>query len=498
MPYYAGPGKANPSIPTRVDCAPLIPAIHSFNAARLPFSHFQNGFPRLRSALLFPKHMPGSLTTRELFDQFVAPTYGRFDLRLARGEGSRVWDEEGKAYLDFGAGIAVTSIGHCHPRVVEAMRAQIGQLVHTSNLYYNRPQGLLAERLVRLVGAAGKIFFCNSGAEANETLFKLARKYGNESVPPPGAHTVGEWVQPARSRHAILTMLGSFHGRTLAGIAATGQEKVKRGFEPMMEGFIHVPFNDGPALLAAVQEPGVAAILIEPIQGESGIHPATRAFLQLARDLCDKHELLLLFDEVQCGLGRTGEWCGWRSIHPGIVPDGISWAKGIAGGFPLGAVWIRDRPVLLKSGASVPLCDLLGPGSHGSTFGGTPLVCTGASEVLTVIEEEGMLANAAALGPVAVEALRQLSSPLIKEVRGVGLMIGVELSESFASQAGLADGQLPSLFLVKALQAAGLLTVPSGASAIRWLPPLNVKHAEILDAVAILSGVLSACTPAVK
>ncbi len=428
-------------------------------------------------------------STKELYEQFVIPTYGRFDLRFARGQGTEVWDEEGKRYLDFGAGIAVTSIGHCHPRVVAAMQKQIATLVHTSNLYYTRPQGELAARLVRLVGHPGKVFFCNSGAEANEALFKLARKFGNESVPPAPKHTVGEMVSAAPSRHTILTMLGSFHGRTLAGIAATGQEKVKKGFEPMVEGFAHVPFNDGPALLAAVQEPGVAAVLIEPVQGESGVNPADAKFLTLARELCDRHGLLLMFDEVQCGLGRTGEWCGWRAIAPEVMPDAISWAKGIAGGFPLGAIWVSDRAVRLKDGATAKLCDLLGPGSHGTTFGGTPLVCAGANEVLAVIEDEGMLANARSLGPHAKAAIEGIGSPLIKEVRGVGLMIGFELVADFEKRVSVPAGRAPSLFMVDQLHAAGLLTIPAGTHAIRWLPPLNVTRAEIDEAAGILRGV---------
>jgi predicted acetylornithine/succinylornithine family transaminase len=434
--------------------------------------------------------------TRELYDRYVIPTYGRFDLRLARGRGTEVWDEDGQRYLDFGAGIAVTSIGHCHPRVVQTMQEQIAALVHTSNLYYTRQQAELAERLVRLVcepaPPRGKIFLCNSGAEANEALFKLARKFGNESLAPAGRHTIGETIEPRPYRHEIITMFGSFHGRTLAGIAATGQDKVKLGFEPMTPGFTHVKFNDGPELLAAVQEPGIAAVLLEPIQGEGGVFPATAEFLRDARELCDRHGLLLMFDEVQCGLGRTGDWCGWKTIAGNeLMPDAVSWAKGIAGGFPLGAIWVSDRPVKLKSGETKPLCDLLGPGSHGTTFGGTPLVSAGANAVLTVIEEERMLENARALGPIAKAALEALGSPLIKEVRGVGLMLGIELVADFAERVSSAGERPPSLFLVDRLHAAGLLTIPSGTSAIRWLPPLNVQRTEIDEAVEILRRTLA-------
>ena len=433
-------------------------------------------------------------TTRELYDRYIIPTYARFDLRFARGLGSEVWDEDGKRYLDFGAGIAVTSIGHCHPRVIATMQRQIGTLVHTSNLYYTRPQADLAERLVRLTCAPdeprGKVFFCNSGAEANEALYKLARKFGNEGAAPPARHAAGKEIAPAPFRTGIVTMLGSFHGRTIAGISATGQEKVKKGFDPLLAGFVHVPFNDGPALITAAEEPGTIAILLEPIQGEIGVQPATAEYLRLARDLCDRHGLLLMFDEVQCGLGRTGDWCGWKTLAgPDLVPDACSWAKGIAGGFPLGAIWVSDRQVKLKDGTTIALCDLLGPGTHGTTFGGTPLVSAGANEVLTVIEEEGMLANARSLGPRAVAAIEAIASPLIRQVRGVGLMIAFELIADFTERVATSD-RFPSLFVVDRLHEAGLLTVPSGTHAIRWLPPLNVNEREIDEAAAILGRVL--------
>jgi acetylornithine aminotransferase/acetylornithine/N-succinyldiaminopimelate aminotransferase len=414
--------------------------------------------------------------TRELYERYVIPTYGRFDLRLARGQGCEVWDESGKRYLDFGAGIAVTSLGHCHPRVIAAMQRQLASLVHTSNLYYTRPQGELAQRLVRLVGAPGKIFFCNSGAEANEALYKLARKFGHDTAPG--------------GRHEIVTMLGSFHGRTLAGISATGQEKVKKGFAPLVPGFRHIPFNDGEALRAAVEAAGTVAVLLEPVQGESGIHPATPDFLRLARRLCDERNLLLLWDEVQCGLGRTGDWIGGRTLAPEVMPDAISWAKGIAGGFPLGAIWASDRVVKLADGTAKPLCDLLGPGTHGTTFGGTPLVCAGANEVLAVIEEEDLLDNARAVGLYARERLAAIS-PLLKEVRGIGLMLGLELIADFAARVPACPAEkAPCLFLVERLHEAGLLTIPSGTHALRWLPALNVTRAQIDEAADILQSTL--------
>ena len=432
-------------------------------------------------------------STRELYDRHVIPTYARFDLRLARGRGCEVWDEDGKRYLDFGAGIAVTSIGHAHPRVVRVLQEQVATLVHTSNLYFTRPQAVLAERLVRLVGAGGKVFFCNSGAEANEALYKLARKFGNEGSAEPKIQNSKFKIQnSAAPRIGIVTMIGSFHGRTLAGISATGQEKVKKGFEPMVEGFRHVPFDDVAALQAAVDAPGTVAVLIEPVQGESGVHPASAEFLRAARRLCDERDLLLMFDEVQCGLGRTGDWCGWKSIAPDVMPDAVSWAKGIAGGFPLGAIWVNERSVALKDGTVKKLCDLLGPGTHGTTFGGTPLVCAGANEVLAVIEEEGMLANAKTLGAHALTVLRAIASPLIHEVRGLGLMLGIELAADFAQRAKLSEGKTPALFLVEKLHEAGLLTIPSGTHAVRWLPALNVTRTEIDEAAAILARVLGA------
>lgn len=418
-----------------------------------------------------------STTTRELYDRFVIPTYGRFDLQLARGRGCEVWDEAGKRYLDFGAGIAVTSVGHCHPRVIKAMQEQIATIVHTSNLYFTRPQGELAARLVRLIGGTGKVFFCNSGAEANEGLYKLARKFGNETVGGP--------------RIGIITMLGSFHGRTLGGISATGQEKVKKGFEPMVDGFRHVPFNDVEALKAAVLEPGTVAILLEPVQGEIGVQPADAEYLRLARRLCDERNLLLFFDEIQCGLGRTGQWGGWRAIAPDVEPDAISWAKGIAGGFPLGAIWVSEREITLADGTKKKLCDLLGPGSHGTTFGGTPLVCVGANEVLATIEDEGMVENARSMGTYGLEKLHALGSPLISQIRGVGLMFGIELVTDFAQRAKLPEGKAPSLWAVERLHAAGLLVIPSGTHALRWLPPLNVTREQIDEAAEIFGRFLS-------
>lgn len=432
-----------------------------------------------------------TVSTTALFDQYVMPTYGRFPLVLERGEGCRVWDENGKEYLDFGAGIAVCSLGHSHPRVAEVIARQARTLQHVSNLYYNRPQGLLAEKLVKAVGVPGKVFFSNSGAEANDGLYKLARKYGNEASTPFPRHNTGEPVEYAPHRYEIITFDGSFHGRTLGGIAATGQEKVKKGFDPIPVGFRQVPFNDGPALAAAIR-PNTAAILVEPIQGEIGILPSTKAFLKTLRSVCDDHGLLLMFDEIQCGLGRTGNWCAWQTLTDGeVIPDAISWAKGIANGFPLGAFWVRDREIDLKDGSRISLANLLGPGSHGSTYGGNPLGTTVGAEVLSVIEEEGLLANAREMGTYALEAIRSLNSPLIAEVRGVGLMIGIQLVADYAARTThCAEGQAPSLALISRLHDLGMLNVPSGTHAVRWLPPLNVSRADVDQAVDLLRRAL--------
>ncbi len=402
-------------------------------------------------------------TTSELYRDYVMPTYGRFDLALSRGEGTRVWDEAGKAYLDFGAVIDVCSLGHAHPKMAKLLANQAATLIHTSNLYLTRPQGELAKLIVDLVRLSGKVFFCNSGAEANEGLYKLARKFGA----PTG-------------RYEIITFMNSFHGRTLGGISATGQEKVKMDFAPLVEGFVHMPFNDLAATEAAINSRTVA-ILLEPVQGEGGINPATPEFLKGLRELCDKHDLLLMFDEVQCGFGRTGDWCAWRSIVPsGVEPDAVSWAKGIASGVPLGAFWAGSRPT-----ASVPLCDLLGSGTHGTTYGGNPLVAAAGLAVLSIIQEEGLLENARNLGDHLIRELEAMNLPAIRLVRGMGLMIGIELND-------LAGEGLPSIIATKALMAVGLLVIPSGERTIRLLPPLNITKSEANEALAILKKVLGA------
>lgn len=402
-------------------------------------------------------------TTAELYAQYVMPTYARFPLALVRGEGARVWDEGDRCYLDFTSGIAVNSLGHAHPALRDALAGQAGTLVHTSNLYLTRSQAELARRLVGYVGSPGKIFFCNSGAEANEGLYKLARKHGT----PHG-------------RHEIITLDNSFHGRTLGGIAATGQLKVKLGFGPPAGGFVNVPAHLA-CVRNAVNEK-TAAIMVEPIQGEGGVRPLDAGFLRALRELCNAHGLLLFYDEVQCGLGRTGHWCGWHAAGAeDAVPDAVSWAKGIGGGFPLGAFWVRE-----------PSADLLGPGTHGTTYGGSPLACAASNAVFDTIEKEDLLANARERGAQLREAAEQL--PLVREARGSGLLLGLEV-EDFAALPG--EEGTPALRLTKRLMAAGLLVVPAGEQTIRLLPPLNVTSAECTEAVETLRSVLAAARPLV-
>jgi acetylornithine/succinyldiaminopimelate/putrescine aminotransferase len=413
-----------------------------------------------------------SVATPELFSRFVVPNYGRYPVTIARGDGAWVWDEDGRRYLDFATGIAVCPLGHRDPAILRTIREQSERLLHCSNLYWNRPQGLLARFLVeRMVEAPGKVFFCNSGAEANETLIKLARKFGASRPGPDGP------------RFEVLTFEGSFHGRTMAGISATAQAKVKTGFSPLLEGFRHLPWNDLSALEAAVR-PETAAVLLEPVQGEGGIRPVTPEFLLGARRLCRDRDLLLMFDEVQCGIGRLGTFAGWKSV-PGaedLVPDAVSWAKGMGGGLPVGAVWISDRAT---GEGSPPLCDVLGPGSHGSTFGGGPFVAAVALTVLEEIERRGLIARARELGPRIADTIRSWNLPAVQEVRGLGLMLGVVLAPEMAR-----EGQTPASRLVAAAMERGLLLVPAGSEVVRLLPPLSVSDSETDEALGILRAAL--------
>jgi len=407
-----------------------------------------------------------------LFQENVVPSYGRFEIALSRGAGSYVYDVAGKRYLDLGGGIAVCCLGHANAEITEALVRQSEKLVHVSNLYYSEPQGRLAQALVKLA-APGKVFFCNSGAEANEGLFKLARKFGHDE-----------------GRFEILTTLNSFHGRTLAGIAATGQEKVKKGFEPMMPGFRHVPYNDLDQMREALS-PATVAILIEGVQGEGGVTPATPEYLLGLRQMCDERKLVLLMDGVQCGHFRTGRFQSFQRIlegpadgadgrAPAFLPDGFSMAKSLGGGFPIGAFWVR-----------APYADLLGPGTHATTFGGTPLACAVALKVLEVIQREKLADNARHTGEFIKSALQRLAQKfpgVIRSVRGLGLMIGFELAPNIPALA--AQGKTPSLLMANRLHDAGLLSIPAGSQVLRLLPPLNLSRPEAEEGIQIIESVV--------
>ncbi|HEX7570569.1 MAG TPA: aminotransferase class III-fold pyridoxal phosphate-dependent enzyme, partial [Verrucomicrobiae bacterium] len=423
---------------------------------------------------------------RELFTKNVVPSYGRFELVLSHGAGSYVFDVAGKRYLDLGSGIAVCCLGHAHPAITEALVEQSKKLIHVSNLYFTEPQGRLAAELVKRIGP-GKVFFCNSGAEANEGLYKLARKFGHDE-----------------GRFEILTATNSFHGRTLAGIAATGQDKVKKGFEPAVPGFRHIPFNDLEAARNAIS-PATAAILIEGVQGEGGVTPATPEYLLGLRQLCDEKKLLLLMDGVQCGHYRTGKFQSFQRILEGVgqasrlsqtsdlnngdrrdacptefLPDGLSMAKSLGGGFPIGAFWVR-----------APYADLLSAGTHGTTYGGTPLACAVALKILEVIEQENLAEQARKLGAwlkSEIERLAKTYPTVVKSARGMGFMLGIELTEKIPAFA--ASDKTPALQFVNRLHAAGVLTVPAGNQIVRLLPPLNLKPQEAGEGIAKIEEVV--------
>ncbi len=381
------------------------------------------------------------------FNRYVMPTYAP-SLALVKGKGTRVWDADGKVYLDFIAGISVSNVGHCHPHVVAAIQQQAAELIHVSNLFYTELEARLAERLVRL-GKGGKVFFSNSGAEANEGLIKLARLWGHE-----------------QGRFEVISMTNSFHGRTLATAAATGQTKVQAGFEPMPEGFRHATYNDLASVEALIGE-RTAAVLVEAVQGEGGVVPADEAFLKGLRALCDARGILLMCDEIQCGMGRTGSWFAYQGY--GVEPDAFSLAKGLGSGFPIGAIVSNAK-----------LADVFQPGKHASTFGGSPLACAAALATIEVIESEGLVRRAAEAGKAFRERLNELVTRYehVTGVRGRGLMIGLVLDQSAKP-------------LAEALREMGLLTLPTGENVLRMLPPLNVKDSDLDEAFEMIDDALA-------
>jgi len=384
----------------------------------------------------------------------VAHNYGSPPITLVKGQGSYVWDAADKRYLDFASGIAVISVGHSHPHWVNRVSEQAAKLVHVSNLYRNEPQGQLAAALGRYCGP-GRVIFCNSGAEANEGLLKLARLHGVKKAGSEGA-CIG-----------VVVAEKAFHGRTFGGMSATPQEKIQKGFRPLLSGFNAVPLNDLAAWDKAIDDKTTAAVLIESIQGEGGVNPATPDFLRGLEKICRERNVLLMIDEIQCGIGRTGKFFAYE--YAGVKPDAIAMAKGLGGGFPIGAIWMAP-----------PHDELFQPGSHGTTFGGGALASTAGLAVLEIIEAEHLVAKVAERSVGWHAELRQLIAlrpDLVKEVRGAGYMVGVILN-------------IDPIPVVAALRAAGMLTAPAGGVAVRLLPPLNASPAELAEAVAILRQVL--------
>ena len=381
------------------------------------------------------------------FDRFVMATYKRNPIVISRAKGSKVWDVDGSEYLDLFAGWGVSGLEYCHPRVVEAIRSQAEKLIHMPNNYYNELQGRLAERISsRSFG--GKCFFCNSGAEAVEAALKLARKYGSST-----------------GRHEIITMENSFHGRTFGALSATGQAKYREGFGPVVPGFRYVPFGDFEALKGALSDKS-CAVMMELIQGEGGIRLASKTYFQQVRDLCSDHDVLLIFDEVQTGVGRTGEYFAYQLYN--VEPDVMAIAKALGGGFPIGALVVEPR-----------LAEVFVPGNHASTFGGSPLACAAALAVFEAIEEEDLLEKVKATGAYLKEKLESLKSKyrMIKEVRGEGLMVGAELTTTGdAVVAGCMD--------------KGLLINCTAGNVLRFLPAMTVSKEEIDQAADILEAVL--------
>ena len=413
------------------------------------------------------------MSTATDFAQYVLPTYGRFPLVPVKGQGSFLWDDQGKRYLDFCTGIAVCSIGHCHPALTAAIQQQAATLMHCSNLYQIPQQAELARTIVEdHVKLAGKVFFSNSGAEANDGLIKTARRFGHARPQANG-----------EARYEVITFAQSFHGRTLGSMAATAQKKIHEGFDPLLPGFRYCPFNDRAALEAAIS-PITAAILLEPVQGEGGVNVADAAFIRGAAALAKKHDLLLFFDEVQAGFGRCGHSMAWRAICPEIEPDGISWAKGMGGGFPIGSFWISDRLI----DGEKPLSSLMSPGSHGSTYGGNPLACAASLAVLKVIHEENLGAHALEMEAFIRAEFAQWNTPVLTSLRGIGLLLGFAID---ATKVPAVDGKTAAQVIVGKLMDHGLLTVPAGPDVIRFLPPLNVSREEIADALHILHATIT-------
>ncbi|HSB33751.1 MAG TPA: acetylornithine transaminase [Nitrospirota bacterium] len=384
--------------------------------------------------------------------KYIMNTYGRQPLVLVKGRGTKVYDSDGKEYIDFVSGVAVCNLGHCHPRVVVALQKQAQRLMHVSNHYHNEPQINLAKALVQH-SFADKVFFCNSGTEAIEAAIKLARRYAREIL--------------KEDRYEIITMRGSFHGRTLGALAATAQDKFHKGFEPVAPGFRYVPFNDVPAVEAAINEK-TCAVLVEPVQGEGGVNVPSDDYLPALRYLCERSNILFILDEIQTGMGRTGRLFAYE--HAGITPDVVALAKGLGAGMPIGALLATEKTAVA-----------LAPGSHGSTFGGNPLACATALASLEALIEDNIIIPAVEyLGGYLLDGLRgiQKKYSFVKDVRGKGLLVGMELD-------------FPGKDIVTACMKEGLLINCTMDRVLRFMPPLVITEAEIDRLIGVLDGILA-------
>lgn len=407
--------------------------------------------------------------------QYVLPTYGRAPITIARGEGSYLFDTEGRRYVDFCAGIATCCLGHGHPVVVDALCRQAHELMHCSNLYGIAQQEKLAELIVRdMIGIPGRVFFCNSGAEANDGIIKVARRFGHRHPAADGS-----------PRYEVITFNKSFHGRTLGSMAATGQKKIQIEFDPLLIGFKYVDFNDIEALKAAVSKE-TCGIMLEAIQGEGGVNPVRPDFLRAVAALCKEKDLLLMIDEVQCGFCRCGATMGWKAVCPEVEPDLVSCAKGIGGGFPMGCFWVSNRAI---DDCGTELSSIMSPGSHGSTFGGTPLACATSFAVVNELADKKMEERAARMGEVIKTTVESWNLPCVEGVRGLGLLRGVALKQASFP---VPEGMTPAAFVNKRCMEAGLLACPAGADTLRLIPALNIPEEVLAEGLAILKDVLSA------
>ena len=406
--------------------------------------------------------------------QYVLPTYARAPMTMAKGEGSYLFDTEGRRYVDFCAGIATCCLGHCSPIVVDALCQQAHRLMHCSNLYTIGEQERLAKLIVeKVIGIPGRIFFCNSGAEANDGIIKVARRFGHRRRAADGS-----------PRYEVITFRKGFHGRTLGSMAATGQEKIQIEFDPMLVGFRYVDFNNIEELRAAIR-PETCGIMLEAIQGEGGVNPVRPEFLRAIADLCKEHDLLLMIDEVQCGFYRCGTPMGWKAICPDIRPDLVSCAKGIGGGFPMGCFWVSNRAI---NDEGTELSSIMGPGSHGSTFGGTPLACATSYAVVSELVSGNYGERVTRMGELIKSTVEGWNLSVVECVRGLGLLRGVALRRGSFT---VPEGSTPAAYVNSLCMQAGLLCCPAGADTLRLIPALNIPEDVLREGLDILHGVLS-------